>query len=46
MQIQGTFDPKRFYETLARIISQKENVKITVTVHQESKEPEQEKATA
>ena len=32
MEIQGTFSAQRFFETLAMIISQRENVKVTVTV--------------
>lgn len=35
MEVNGTFDVKRFYETLARIMSQKENMAITVTVHED-----------
>ncbi len=35
MEVKGTFDVKRFYETLARIMSQKENMAITVTVHED-----------
>lgn len=31
--IEGTFPVQRFYETLARILSQRENMLITVTVH-------------
>ena len=35
LEVNGTFDVKRFYETLARIMSQKENMAITVTVHED-----------
>lgn len=34
IKISGTFNVKRFYETLAMIISNKENLSITVTVHE------------
>lgn len=33
IQITGTFSAKRFFETLARIVSNKENLSVTVTVH-------------
>ncbi len=33
--VTGTFSVQRFFETLALILSQKENMKITVTVKQE-----------
>lgn len=32
MKVQGTFNTQRFFETLARIISQRENVTVTVRV--------------
>ena len=35
VQVEGTFNAKRFFETLAMILSRKENVSITVTVHEE-----------
>ncbi len=38
VQVEGTFNVKRFYETLALILSQKNNVKITVTVHRDGEE--------
>ena len=38
MEVQGTFNAQRFFDTLAMIISQREGVKVTVTV----KQPEQE----
>lgn len=34
MEVQGTFNAQRFFETLALIISQREGVKVTVTVTQ------------
>lgn len=40
VQVEGTFNAKRFYETLALILSQKENLSITVTVHEEKEEPQ------
>lgn len=40
MEIQGTFNAQRFFDTLALIISQRENVKVTVKVTQK---PEKEK---
>lgn len=33
VQVKGTFDAQRFFETLALLISRRENVSITVTVH-------------
>lgn len=41
VQVEGTFNAKRFFETLALILSKKENVLITVTVHEEKEEPQQ-----
>ena len=41
MEVQGTFNAQRFFETLALIISQREGVKVTVTVKQP--EPEEKK---
>lgn len=38
LEINGKFDVKHFYETLARIMSQKENMAITVTVHEDVEE--------
>ena len=38
VQVEGTFNAKRFFETLALIISRKENLSITVTVHEEKEE--------
>ncbi len=34
VQINGTFNVKRFFETLALILSNKEDLSITVTVHE------------
>ncbi len=34
MEVKGTFNAQRFFETLALIISQRENVKVTVKVTQ------------
>lgn len=48
MEVQGKFSAQRFYETLARIISQKENVAVTVKVTRktESKKREDGRKTA
>lgn len=35
--ISGTFDAQRFFDTLALIISRRENVKVTVTVSEEGR---------
>ena len=40
VQVEGTFNAKRFFETLAMILSRKENLSITVTVHEEQEEPQ------
>ncbi len=42
VQIEGTFNAKRFFETLAMILSRKENLSITVTVHEEKKKQSRE----
>ena len=45
MEVQGTFNAQRFFETLALIISQRENVKVTVKVTRTpAKEKEQQPA--
>jgi len=44
VQVEGTFNAKRFFETLALIISRKENLSVTVTVHEEEKEEPQRAA--
>ena len=44
MEVQGTFNAQRFFDTLAMIISQREGVKVTVTVKQP--EPEEKKRWA
>lgn len=38
VQVEGTFNAKRFFETLALILSRKENVSITVTVHEDGEQ--------
>lgn len=38
MEIQGKFNTQRFFDTLALILSERENVKITVKVTQREKE--------
>ena len=43
VQVEGTFNVKRFFETLAMILSRKENLSIKVTVHEEG-EQQPEKA--
>ena len=44
MKVQGTFNAQRFFETLARIISQRENVTVTVKVTPLEKEVEHHQA--
>jgi len=46
VEVKGVFDTKRFYETLAMILSQKENLAITVKVHEAEKPCEMSKKTA
>jgi hypothetical protein len=43
VEVQGTFNAQRFYDTLALILSRRENVKITVKVTQESETEVQQK---
>ena len=43
VQVEGTFNVQRFFETLAMILSRKENLSIKVTVHEEG-EQQPEKA--
>ena len=43
MEVQGTFNAQRFFETLALIISQRENVKVTVKVTQIPEKEEEQK---
>lgn len=43
MEVKGTFNAQRFYDTLALILSRRENVKITVKVTQEPKTETQQK---
>lgn len=38
MEVQGTFNAQRFFETLALIISNRENVKVTVKVTKQTEE--------
>lgn len=38
IQVNGKFDVDRFFQTLARILSLRENLSITVTVHKDGKE--------
>ena len=40
VQVEGTFNVQRFFETLAMILSRKENLSIKVTVHEEKEEPQ------
>ncbi len=40
MEIKGTFNVQRFFETLAMILSERENAKITVKVTQREKKEE------
>ena len=35
IQVNGKFDVDRFFQTLARILSLRENLSITVTVHKD-----------
>lgn len=41
MEVQGSFNAQHFFNTLALIISNKENVIVTVKVTQEEKEEQQ-----
>ena len=43
MEVQGTFNAQRFYDTLALILSRRENVKTTVKVTQEPETEVQQK---
>jgi hypothetical protein len=38
VQVEGTFNAKRFFETLAMILSRKENLSITVKVHEDGEQ--------
>ena len=40
MEVKGTFNVQRFFETLALILSERENAKITVKVTQREKKEE------
>lgn len=44
MEVKGTFNAQRFFETLALILSERENVKITVKVTQGEKKEEAQAA--
>lgn len=44
IQVEGTFNVKRFFETLALILSRKENMSITVTVHEEGEQQQKKMA--
>lgn len=44
MEVKGKFNAQRFFETLALILSERENAKITVKVTQ--REAEEEKVAA
>lgn len=48
MEIKGTFNAQRFFDTLALILSEREKVKITVKVTQPGQEedPEEGQRTA
>ena len=41
VEVKGKFDVQRFFDTLALILSARENVKITVTVTQKEKEAQE-----
>jgi|GEM_PF-874315 hypothetical protein len=43
VQVEGTFNAQRFFDTLAMLISNREGVQVTVKVTQEPKEKEDEK---
>ena len=40
MEVKGTFNAQRFFDTLALILSERENAKITVKVTQREKKKE------
>jgi len=40
MEINGTFDAQRFYQTLANIIGNREGVEITAIVHEKPRQEE------
>lgn len=40
VQVEGTFNAQRFFDTLAMLISNREGVQVTVKVTQEPKENE------
>lgn len=46
VEVKGVFDTERFFQTLAMILSQKENLSITVKVYEEDQPEEMSKKTA
>lgn len=38
VKIEGTFDVERWYQTIAKLISQREGVQVTVTVKPKNKD--------
>lgn len=46
MEVKGTFNAQRFFETLALILSERENAKITVKVTQRQQEKQEEAPAA
>lgn len=46
LEVKGKFDVQRFYDTLALIISQKNNVHVTVKVTQLPKDTQAQKESA
>mgnify|MGYP001048022763 CR=1 FL=1 len=46
MEVKGTFNAQRFFETLALILSERENAKITVKVTQQQEKQEEDTTAA
>lgn len=44
VEVKGTFNVQRFFETLARILSERENMNITVKVTQQQEEKKKKTA--
>lgn len=44
VEVNGVFDAQRFFDTLAILISRKENVRVTVKVTQKSRERKKKSA--
>lgn len=44
VEVKGTFNAQRFFETLARILSERENMNITVKVTQQQEEKKKKTA--